>query len=716
MCLFVCCFAFIFTVNFLVFSFSLISSPYLPFNNDCERVKVTATIRFPLFHIPLPQGVSKLLQRLKMAANTLFMKKSSRFIGAILAAFLFVIYFIIHSYTTLPPSLSGQSELVSHSQTHQLSIVNRISSPSQPTPDPNRLSIVIIASAEDKLSDVQFTYSSVVSADRNAYVQLAHFTNTPDPDFAALVPIYRQISSRRPYDNPLLALSSDSPPTLLITAGTIVAPRALQWLDAARKIYAGRPDVAAFSLDAAIPMLRNRDSSESAPDHDPAAWRPVDPLAPNDAFIFRTCPHATTIMFNNQRPHFQPWHTFYEWITARRSIAFRFPSGSGIDNTPLSMAGLTERDWTPGRWNVWFSQFLHQYHVGVVYPNVGGALVKNEKMLPSGAFPLTTQMYRGRGDWKLGEDIPTYLGSGRLVPLSYFSSETIANIVDLGKKQQGVISFTMVNKHFIDMSHSWLCNVDVPGFRPKGLVWVTTDAESYRAFRAYDNSKTIRLDEIKGGKDTGHDFGNPGYWKLMLERTELITEILNQGIAIFAFETDAIWLEDPMPYIEKLLAVDADMVGTINSRFEVSGNFFYLRPSLPTRRLWIEITNRFHDAYENAKFKDKKPDSWTYIQNDQSLLTNLVLRNSSWRGAHPLTFMTLDLEKFVDGQWYDAKKGIYSTKRAQNPVVINNNFVIGTNAKITRAKKHGHWFWDDKKKICLGDVVNAAVRESQLAS
>lgn len=372
-----------------------------------------------------------------------------------------------------------------------------------------------------------------------------------------------------------------------------------------------------------------------------------------------------------------------------------------MDGTPLGIGELPERNWTRGAWNVWFSKYLAEYKLRIVYPGFSGLIARD-------GDPI----FRGKGSFKM-EELDVFDSQGKPVKGGMYKPETVNQIVNLGMRQGGVVSFTMVNKVFIDTARSWLCNVDLGNMRPRGLLWAVTDRETEEEMRKVDGTEVLMLDEVKGGKETGHEFGNPGYWRLMLERTALIGEILRQGIALFAFETDAIWLEDPQPYIDELVWQDADIVGTINTRQEVSGNFFYLRPTLATRRLWDEITERFSSAYHSTNWSAKASTSWTYIENDQSQLTKLVLRNDTWRRSYPLSFLTLDMELFVDGRWYSPEKGFYTSKRAREPVVVNNNFAIGVKEKTERAKKTGHWFWDEKEKQCLADVANKAMRKSR---
>ncbi|CDF34982.1 Glycosyltransferase, family GT77 [Chondrus crispus] len=390
-----------------------------------------------------------------------------------------------------------------------------------------------------------------------------------------------------------------------------------------------------------------------------------------------------------------------------------YPTGPGLDRTPLGRSALPESNWTRAPWNVWFSKFLHEYKLAVVYPILPApqALALHERTAVDPA--AKPALYAGDSSWRIPNEPLVYAADGTPVDDAKFKQDNVRNIVEHAKQHGGVVSFTMVNNVFLDTARSWLCNVDVAGFKPRGLLWAVTDEETRDAMTAISDSHTVLLDDVKGGKETGHEFGNPGYWKLMLERTALIGEILRNGVAVFAFETDAIWLEDPEPYIQELVRQDADVVGTINTRMEVSGNFFYLRPTLATRRMWDEVTNGFEAAFRKEHFEKKAADSWTYIENDQSLLTKLVLRNETWRRSYPLTFLTLDMELFTDGRWYKPEEGFYTTDRAREPVVINNNFVIGVQEKTMRAKKWDHWFWDEKQKKCLNSVVEKAVRKSR---
>merc|ERR1719316_2261457 len=78
------------------------------------------------------------------------------------------------------------------------------------------------------------------------------------------------------------------------------------------------------------------------------------------------------------------------------------------------------------------------------------------------------------------------------------------------------------------------------------------------------------------------------------------------------------------------------------------------------------------------------------------------------------------MEQYVNGRWYDGgihnKDGGRETrqrvKRHQGiPYVVNNNFMIGNAAKISRAKRWGHWFLEED-----GTCGDRITREKQLAA
>jgi len=475
----------------------------------------------------------------------------------------------------------------------------------------------------------------------------------------------------------------------------LISPHMIGWSELCASTYGRRADIAALAFQGAQLSGRSPDAQ----------------LPAENAFLYQRAEGLRIFS-----PQVDAWRTFGDWMRTKRSEWYKFPPNSTISGEGF-FADKNGGDLERAHWSYFFTEFMIEYGLYVLYPNLpdGKTIATPRRPAISSTLTATPEF---RDMLRMDEPLPLlptgltrWSVSGekmRNTVYDMFKDEQIDKIAELGWKQGGFISFTVINKAFLATAKSWLCNVDVGGFRPPGIVWIVNDEDASAEMRQVADTETVFLSEMGGGKQ-GTEFGNPGYWLLMLERTLLIQEILSRGISIFNFETDQIWLEDPLPHVQRLLREGADLVGTINTREEISGNLFYMKASLNLRRMWSEVCDMFLSAYKKAQLNAKKSKSWTYIQNDQSLLTNLVLRDHSFKRIYPVHFLTLDTQRFVDGRWYEKDSEVYTSERSKKPVLINNNFIIGVDLKEERARKFGHWFWNEKSRRCDENVVRKAL-------
>ena len=68
---------------------------------------------------------------------------------------------------------------------------------------------------------------------------------------------------------------------------------------------------------------------------------------------------------------------------------------------------------------------------------------------------------------------------------------------------------------------------------------------------------------------------------------------------------------------------------------------------------------------------------------------------------------TLETCRYPNGQWYEGGRGGNGIKvradcsQSQNPlVVIQNNWMVGNERKVLRAKRWDHWYLQDDKVAC----------------
>lgn len=325
---------------------------------------------------------------------------------------------------------------------------------------------------------------------------------------------------------------------------------------------------------------------------------------------------------------------------------------------------------------------------------------------------------------------------GAMMVTDQAHAKAVRKIADYAHKRGGgVVSFTLVTGAFVETTYSWICNVLAVDALPRALVFGASSASVVQDLRAMlakdsrvaeddvllvDLSSAIHAEEKSPG--SGLDFGSSEYWQLMLERTALLRDVLDAGVGVLHFETDQIWFGSPMEAIDSAV-VDSDefigqahvpdMVITINTRGEASGNFFLLRPTLATRHLWSVVTEEFLHSYRKSlNSKEAKRGQWHYIQNDQSLFTRYGLGQEKWYvDTFPVArYAVLDKQRFVDGTWYldfeddkgakVARRVHYTSPESLEPVVLNNNFMIGVDGKKKRAQRFSHWFWNGYEHAC----------------
>lgn len=476
---------------------------------------------------------------------------------------------------------------------------------------------------------------------------------------------------------------------------TLFSPQFYRYLKSVRRRYQSTvADVAGFAVH---PVLVRRPASvfEKLTGHY-VSQEVGEGSAGDDVFLYQSLPFV---------PAFSPlnsdtWRAFQRWFAMHRGEWFLWPTVVGAkDKADASWAEY--RGTSRAHWSLWFSRFCAEYGIYVVYPRKG-------PIDPLSPVRSTDAVPR----------LPRFDFVGREVKRKQeIGEENLKRVIELGRSQGGSVSLTVVNSAFVETAMSWICNVDAAGIRPPGVLWITTDEVAYGALRNVKDSQIVRMTEFKGGSASkGTSYGTPGYWLLMLERTRLIRAILDRGVGVFLFETDQVWLRNPIPFVKRLVhsGDEVDVVGTMDTRHEIGGNFLYLNPTLSTRRLWGEVCRRFAKAY-----KDNKMDSHTsrykrYMENDQSTLTKLIFFDEKFKSMNPVVFRALDIELFVDGRWYEDASKKYTSSRSRSPIVINNNFLIGIDNKKRRAQQHGHWFLKADGKTCDEQSVRRAVRDNEL--
>ncbi|CAH1802316.1 unnamed protein product [Owenia fusiformis] len=246
----------------------------------------------------------------------------------------------------------------------------------------------------------------------------------------------------------------------------------------------------------------------------------------------------------------------------------------------------------------------------------------------------------------------------------------------------------------MSLTYSWLCNTVNMSVHDNVLI-IATDEEALMKLQQDWPKVASVMYPVNEDQKSNLNYNAANYVRYMLNRTNLLLALLAFNVPLFLFEVDAVWFASPFPLIHSISQYD--LVGAkIATKEKMAGGFLYMKPIKDTIDVFMRVTNalqKYLDKYRSYRRNEKLPQA----VNDQTLLNeNLKYENGSAR----LNYTILDLNIVADGQWYN------ETGNRSIPLVLNNNWVIGKEAKISRAKKFHHWFIDDDNNCDWKEVQN----------
>ena len=231
----------------------------------------------------------------------------------------------------------------------------------------------------------------------------------------------------------------------------------------------------------------------------------------------------------------------------------------------------------------------------------------------------------------------------------------------------GFVFVQVVNHDYLPLVLNWVCGV--PSGVLEKTVFVTSEERMSVALSRAGLQQCLvpfRQDKLT--------FGDLTYYRYMMYRTLVVEKLLKEDVSVWIVESDATWFADPSFELEHFQGYDilAGSNQINNGVHELQAGFIFLNTTDHTRQLWSTL----------RKEQQQQLTSNRHIQdagNEMNILQTLLTH---------VRFDTFDRARFVSGQWYDQCK----LANFEVPTVIQNNFIIGNEAKIKRMQKWGHWF------------------------
>ncbi|XP_061198306.1 uncharacterized protein LOC133206371 [Saccostrea echinata] len=259
-------------------------------------------------------------------------------------------------------------------------------------------------------------------------------------------------------------------------------------------------------------------------------------------------------------------------------------------------------------------------------------------------------------------------------------------------KSDGVVILTFMNKAFKPFLANWMCHTKQM-VRESQILLVMTETEEYGDFRSvYPKVNIVYLKSFQGISENQR-YCTAGFMRIGIYRTTVVNWILQEGVPIFVFELDALWLQNPLPFITTNTEYDITIIPTYEKSFEAAIGFYYMTANKRMQQFWQELTRRLHDLSKTFSCLKNK-ERVRGRDNDQMVLYGLIQEH-----YENLIIFFLPTNKFLDGKWYRKPE----THLLREALILNFNFVIGIDEKIIRARRFGHWFVANDNLTCLPD-------------
>jgi hypothetical protein len=241
------------------------------------------------------------------------------------------------------------------------------------------------------------------------------------------------------------------------------------------------------------------------------------------------------------------------------------------------------------------------------------------------------------------------------------------------------------NNGYLDLTKNWVCNMRQFPSVLRRIMFIATDKAGYDGLRSFDD--TLQIDFIPFGGSGKLSYGKVEYYRYMQFRTNFILTRLRARNNIWLVEADAVWFKDPSTDV---LGSKSDLTLMNDSpppHRLIQGGFQFIRSTPRTIELWERTKDRLDQTLRKHKSGQDIGDAGS-----EQLMMNTLLSK-----IDGLTITWLDPQRFKSGYAY--------AKRTHEESIILNNWIVGVDNKIKRAKKYGDWFLDNNNR-CPINVDN----------
>lgn len=245
-----------------------------------------------------------------------------------------------------------------------------------------------------------------------------------------------------------------------------------------------------------------------------------------------------------------------------------------------------------------------------------------------------------------------------------------------------IVILNFFNSGFLETTKSWVCNMKRFPTTLYNVTFIATDEKAYTELHLFDPKLRVTLHKTTHSAKLS--YGQKAYHQLMQFRSRIILDHLLRGSTVWIVESDSIWFQDP---IHDFITTNGDIVTANDGRPPerlVSGGFMLLRPTHNTFQLWQKMLATLDATLEKTRHGQNLGSS----ASEQLMLQHLIPSIPNLK----ITWLPRNVS--MPGLWFDRRTPAH-------PKVVQNNWIIGVDRKVARAKRNSYWFIDKYDKCIL---------------
>ncbi|XP_070552121.1 uncharacterized protein [Ptychodera flava] len=261
-------------------------------------------------------------------------------------------------------------------------------------------------------------------------------------------------------------------------------------------------------------------------------------------------------------------------------------------------------------------------------------------------------------------------------------TKSTSRILSLSKdiaETYGFVTLQFLNRGYLNITKSWICNVKCMGVLPK-VLFIATDQNALDGLSKFHPKAQVVLLPFQTMFKLS--FGFVTYYQFILLRTWIILILLQRDIPLTLIESDAVWFDDVLPTIESLSGYDLVSMSNTVTETGISGGFLYLNTTQTAKMVWLDVFQQFQGYMDT---RGDGSENMGAAHSEKKILERVLHKTT-------VKVKTLPLENFVSGIWYKND----TLREMTKPKVIQINYIVGVDRKIRNAKHWGHWFLTDE--------------------